>query len=68
MTNRYCEFSIPSSVRGYHVYKDIWEAIIGENLLYWKELNNRRDPFVVAVPGYQTIVGVIVHGRNTTGK
>ena len=50
------------------MYKDIWEAIIGENLLYWKELNNRRDPFVVAVPGYQTIVGVIVHGRNTTGK
>ena len=54
------------------VYKDIqvWEATctIGKNLLRERELNNRHDPFAVAVPDYQIIVGIIVRGQNFMGK
>ena len=55
-------------VNGYHVYKYMWEATIGENLPCRKELNHRYDPFAVAVPGYWIIVGVIAHRRNSTSK
>ena len=32
VADRYYEFAIPTSVKGYHEYKDVWEAIIEENL------------------------------------
>ena len=35
-------------VRGYHVYQDIWDALIGEKLVCAREPDNLRDPFVVA--------------------
>ena len=28
----YYEFAIPTSVKGYHMYEDVWKAIIEENL------------------------------------
>ena len=52
-------FSISSSVRGYHVYKDIWEAAEGEVLPCIRELHNLQDPFAVAVKKDSTIVGHI---------
>ena len=51
-----CEFSVPTSVRGYHEYKDIWEAAIGEILQCQRELSNRHDPFAVAVRKNRTTV------------
>ena len=63
----YYEFAILTSVKGYHVYKDIWEANIGKNHLCQRELNKRHDLFAVAVPGYRIVVGLILHGRNTMG-
>ena len=33
-----------------------------------RELNNRHDPFAVAVPGYQITMGVISNGKNSMGK
>ena len=36
-------------VRGYHVYKDIWEAELDEELPCQKEPLNIVDPFAVAV-------------------
>ena len=42
-------FSFSSSVRGYHVYKDIWEATEGEVLPCSRELHNLMDPFAVAI-------------------
>ena len=33
-------FSISSSVKGYHVYKDIWEAAEGEVLACTREMHN----------------------------
>ena len=38
-----------SCVRGYHAYKDIWEASVGEELPCQREIGNRADPFAVAV-------------------
>ena len=35
-------------VRGYHVYKDIWDAV-GEGFLCKREDGNRVDSFAVAV-------------------
>ena len=40
-----------SCVRGYHIYKDIWEASVGEELPCQHESGNRADPFAVAVGG-----------------
>ena len=59
MANCYYEFAMPSSVRGYHVYKDIWEVTIGENLLCPRKLNNRHDPFAAAFLGYHIITDAI---------
>ena len=35
-------------MRGYHVYKDIWEARVGEGLNCEQEIGNSMDPFAVA--------------------
>ena len=40
--------SIESCVSGYHVYKDIWETSIGEELPCKCENGNRADPLVLA--------------------
>lgn len=50
-------FSMSSAVRGYHVYKDIWAATVGEVLTCSRELHNLRDPFAVAVKKGSIIVG-----------
>ena len=44
---------------GYHVYKDIWEASIGEELICVRETSNAKDPFAVAVVKNEVIVGHI---------
>ena len=36
-------------VRGYHYYKDIWEAVIGEELECEREHGNIHDLYAVAV-------------------
>ena len=36
-------------MRGYHTYKDIWAAVVGEELPYQREVRNRVDTFAVAV-------------------
>ena len=48
-------FAITFVVRGYHVYKDIWAAEIGSELLCFPEPHNREDP--VAVMDGTSIVG-----------
>ena len=40
---------IEAMVRGYHVYKEIWCAAVGEELSCIREVENYRDPFTVAV-------------------
>ena len=36
-------------MRGYHVYKDIWTAVVGEEFPCKRETGNTFDPFAVAV-------------------
>ena len=38
-----------SCVFGYHIYKDIWDAVIGEELLCEREPDNRSDRYAVAI-------------------
>ena len=40
-------FTCDSMVRGYHVYQDTWQAVLGEILQCRRETNNRRDPFAM---------------------
>ena len=42
-------FSIDSAVRGFHVYKDLWNPEIGEVLLCEQEFGNLHDPYAVSV-------------------
>ena len=36
-------------IRGYHVYKEIWEPAIGEQLSCKREDSNTKDQYAVAV-------------------
>ena len=44
-------------VRGYHVYKDIWTAVDGEEFQCRREGRNQFDPFAVAVMRGGTVIG-----------
>ena len=51
-------FSVQAMIRGYHVYKVIWEAAIdGEVLLCDREVGNIHDTFAVVVKKDGVIVG-----------
>ena len=47
MANKW--FSVEAKVRGYHVYKDVWEAAVEEELHCEREPGYRQDSFAVAV-------------------
>ena len=38
-----------SCIWGFHIYKEIWTPFIGERLGCGREINNREDPFAVAM-------------------
>ena len=50
-------FAIDSTIRGYHVYKDIWSSFIGEVLYCRRDVRNHHDTFAVAVCKGTTVVG-----------
>ena len=43
------QFSLSSCVRGYHIYKAIWNPSIGDNFNCEREEGNSEDPYAVAV-------------------
>ena len=43
------KYEMASCVRGYHVYKEIWEAVIGERLVCERQPENQRDRYAVAI-------------------
>ena len=47
--SKMASFSVEAMVRGYHVYQDIWTAVIGEEFPCKREAGNTFDPFAVAV-------------------
>lgn len=52
-------FSVEAMVRGYHAYKDVWEATFGEELQCQTEQGNDQDEFTVAVLKDGNIIGHI---------
>ena len=50
-------FTIEAMVRGYHTYRDIWEASVGEELPCQRETDNPHDRFAVAVLKDACVVG-----------
>ena len=48
-----------SCVRGYHVYKDIWDAVIGEELVCEREPDNRSNRYAVAIRKDGIIIGYL---------
>ena len=42
-------FTLTSCVRGYHVYKDIWNPPVGETVDCEREDRNPEDPYAVAL-------------------
>ena len=42
-------FSVDAMIRGYYVYRDIWDAAVGEELKCKREIRNQNDPYAVAV-------------------
>ena len=51
------EFEVSSCIRGYHVYKDTWDAATGEELACEREVHNTQDRYAVAVKMEGTVVG-----------
>ena len=51
------EYQLQRCVRGYHIYKEEWEAAVGEELKCEREKNNAKDPYAVAVVRENVIVG-----------
>ena len=51
------DFEWPCCIRGYHIYKEIWDAAIGEHLTCERENSNNHDRYAVAVTKDRTIVG-----------
>ena len=50
-------YTIEVIVRGYHVYKEIWFASVGEELSCVREVDNYCDPFAAAVVKSGVVVG-----------
>ena len=50
------EMEIPCCVRGYHVYKEVWEAGIGEVHVCSREPSNATDRYAVAVTKGATVM------------
>ena len=51
------EYEAASCIRGYHIYRDIWTAAIGEELDCVRESGNMRDRYAVAVKRAGVTVG-----------
>ena len=50
-------FEFVSAVRGYHIYKDIWEPSVGEKLIAHREFGNQFDKFAIKVLNGEQTVG-----------
>ena len=51
------EFERDSCIRGYHVYKEIWQAAVGEELECDREHGNTKDRYAVAVRRQGIVIG-----------
>ena len=52
-------FQLDSVVRGYHMYKDIWTTIYGEDLQCTREVGNVQDLYAIGIVKERT--GTVGH-------
>lgn len=57
MVELLAEYSADFCIRGYHQYKEMWEAAIGEHLCCIREPTNAIDRYAVAVVRSGVVVG-----------
>ena len=57
-------FEMVSYVKGYHVYKTLWNPLIGEFLLREREPDNPIDKYAVCVKKENKIVGHLPLGKS----
>jgi len=50
-------FQKESCVRGYHIYRELWDAVVGEELECQRERGNATDMYAAAVFKDSIIVG-----------
>ena len=50
-------FEIEAMVRGHHIYKNVWSAVIDEEFPCKREDGNGFDPFAVAVCNGDIVIG-----------
>ena len=55
------EIRVDVCVRGQHIYKDIWHAVVGEVLVCEREPNNFQDRYAVAVKKENSARLIFVH-------
>ena len=53
-------FVVDAIVRGYHIYQDLWDAAVEEQLPCERERSNYHDPFAVAIVKSMVIVGYVL--------
>ena len=51
------EYQLQWCMRGYHIYKEEWEAAVSEELKCEREKNNTKDPYAGTVVRDNVIVG-----------
>lgn len=49
------DFRYDSCIRGFHIYKDIWNPVIGETLNTRREIHNLVDKYAVLSVKYGTM-------------
>ena len=52
-------FEVEAMIRGYHQYKAVWDAQVGEQLQCRKEMSNPHDIYAVAILKSGVVVGYI---------
>ena len=50
-------FKANCCIRGYHIYKDVREAVVGEVLVCERQPENASDPYAVDVKREETVIG-----------
>ena len=50
-------FDFPSFIRGYHIFKDIWDPQMNEVLQCKHEKGNSADKFAIGIVRNGTVVG-----------
>ena len=48
-------YEMEAMICGYHVYATMWDAQIGEELYYAREMGNIRDPYAVCTLDVATL-------------